>query len=130
MNAAELALATGESGAQSYLDQVRTRAGLGSVTATVDNIIKERRVEFIGEGKRYFDLVRSGKAASVLKAGAGVVLQQKHEYNYDEKKWKGENVWGGKAVPERAQWTESKKYIPIPQSEIEAAKGSIVQNPY
>ncbi|WP_455636435.1 RagB/SusD family nutrient uptake outer membrane protein [Parabacteroides sp.] len=130
LNAAELALATGEAGAQSYLDQVRTRAGLGSVTATVDNIIKERRVEFIGEGKRYFDLVRSGKAASVLKAGAGVILQQKHEYNYDEKKWKGENVWGGKAVPERIQWTESKKYIPIPQSEIEAAKGSIVQNPY
>lgn len=61
LNAAELALAIGESGAQSYLDQVRTRAGLGSVTATVDNIIKERRVEFIGEGKRYFDLVRSAK---------------------------------------------------------------------
>lgn len=33
-------------------------------------------------------------------------------------------------VPERIQWTESKKYLPIPQDEIEAAKGTLKQNEY
>ena len=68
-------------------------------------------------------MVRSGKAAIVLKAGGGVVLQDKEKL-----------VWGGQAIPERTTWNENKKYIQIPQSEIEAtaSKGeefAIVQNP-
>jgi len=64
--------------AQTLLDAVRTRVGLGSKTATLDNIYEERRLELATEGHRWFDLVRTGKAASVLafkgfKAG-------KHEY--------------------------------------------------
>lgn len=128
LNAAELALATGNtSEAQGYFDKVRARAGLASKTVSADNILAERRVEFVGEGKRYFDLVRTGKAASVLKAGAGVVLTKKPEFANG--KFSGAE-WGGKAVPEREAWTESKKYLPIPQGEIEAAKGTLVQNPY
>lgn len=130
LNAAELALATGDGLAQDYFDLVRERAGVASIPVTVDNIINERRLEFVGEGKRYFDLVRSGKAATVLKAGAGVVLRTKRTYNFDKDQWEGENTWGGQAIPERVDWTENKKYIPIPQSEIEAAQGSITQNPY
>lgn len=130
LNAAELALATGDGLAQDYFDLVRERAGVASIPVTVDNIINERRLEFVGEGKRYFDLVRSGKAATVLKAGAGVVLRTKRTYNFDKNQWEGENTWGGQAIPERVDWTENKKYIPIPQSEIEAAQGSITQNPY
>ena len=120
LNAAELALATGDGLAQDYFDLVRERAGVASIPVTVDNIINERRLEFVGEGKRYFDLVRSGKAATVLKAGAGVVLRTKRTYNFDKNQWEGENTWGGQAIPERVDWTENKKYIPIPQSEIEA----------
>lgn len=130
LNAAELALATGDGLAQDYFDLVRERADVASIPVTVDNIINERRLEFVGEGKRYFDLVRSGKAATVLKAGAGVVLQTKRTYNSDKNQWEGQNTWGGQAIPERVGWTENKKYIPIPQSEIEAAQGSITQNPY
>lgn len=130
LNAAELALATGDGLAQDYFDLVRDRAGVASIPVTVDNIINERRLEFVGEGKRYFDLVRSGKAATVLKAGAGVLLRTKRTYNFDKNQWEGENTWGGQAIPERVDWTENKKYIPIPQSEIEAAQGSITQNPY
>ena len=130
LNAAELALATGDGLAQDYFDLVRESAGVASIPVTVDNIINERRLEFVGEGKRYFDLVRSGKAATVLKAGAGVVLRTKRTYNFDKNQWEGENTWGGQAIPERVDWTENKKYIPIPQSEIEAAQGSITQNPY
>ena len=41
---------------------VRNRAGLDDVSSgnsneIMNHIIKERRVEFMGEGKRYFDLV-------------------------------------------------------------------------
>ena len=130
LNAAELALATGDGLAQDYFDLVRERAGVASIPVTMDNIINERRLEFVGEGKRYFDLVRSGKAATVLKAGAGVLLRTKRTYNFDKNQWEGENTWGGQAIPERVDWTENKKYIPIPQSEIEAVQGSITQNPY
>jgi hypothetical protein len=118
LNAAELALRTGDGSAQGYLDQVRTRAGVSSVPATLDNILKERHLEFVGEGKRYFDLVRFGKAAEVLKPKGGKVLN------------KGTGQYDIDAIPERIQWTENKKYIPIPQSEIEAAKGTLLQNPY
>ena len=127
LNAAELALAIGDASAQDYFDQVRSRAGLPSKTVSIDNIIAERRVEFVGEGKRYFDLVRTGKAAATLKAGAGVVLQSKRTLNENGT---FEGTWGGTAIPEREGWTESKKYLPIPQSEIEAAHGTIIQNPY
>lgn len=104
LNAAELLLATGGSTttAQGYLDKVRVRAGLkkGSVTASIDKILTERRLEFVGEGKRYWDLIRSDKAASTLTAG---------EFR-------------------TVGWTVNKKYLPIPDSEISASEGKLVQN--
>jgi hypothetical protein len=144
LNAAELALETGNGKAQEYYDLVRRRAGLGSRTVSIDNLLDERRLEFVGEGKRYFDLVRTGKAASVLKAGAGVVQTVKGYYFEKDKDGKEVKdlehlrfqtpVWSGTAIPERQNWTENKKYIQIPQSEIEAtaSKGeefAIKQNP-
>lgn len=110
LNAAEL-LARGVSGtgsAQSYLDDVRERAGLtrGSLTATVDNILMERRREFVGEGKRYWDLIRSGKAASKLVPTSDIAEGNRTN-----------------------AWTENKKYLPIPQGEIDADSG-LTQNPY
>lgn len=52
--------------AQQYLDAVRARVGLPSIPATLDNIYNERRLELATEGHRFFDLVRTGKAATVL----------------------------------------------------------------
>ena len=52
--------------AQDYLDRVRARVGLPSVPATLDNIYLERRLELATEGHRWFDLVRTGKAATAL----------------------------------------------------------------
>ncbi|MDA9026226.1 RagB/SusD family nutrient uptake outer membrane protein [Flavobacteriaceae bacterium] len=59
--------------AQSYLNMVRTRAFGGdsnNVSASgselTDAIYYERRVELVGEGHRFFDLVRTGQAASEI----------------------------------------------------------------
>lgn len=103
LNAAELALATGDAAtALQYTNMIRQRAKLAPLTAvTLDDILKERRFEFVGEGKRYWDLVRTDKAASTLVPD---------EYGY------------------RTQsWTSNKKYIPIAIGELDSSP-NLVQN--
>lgn len=107
LNAAELIVRTNgdQALAYKYLNLVHHRAGLtDNLSANIDNIIAERRLEFVGEGKRYWDLVRTGKAATTLVPDA---------YGYRTN-----------------TWSESKKYLPIPLSEIDAAHGTITQNNY
>jgi len=102
LNAAELSVLLGQDGS-SYLQQVRDRAHCTDTGTSREDIIQERHKEFVGEGKRYWDLVRSGLAPTVLTAA-------NHEYR-------------------QTDWTESKKYWPIPQSECDKDP-NIVQNNY
>ncbi len=67
---AEALMVTGNKDeAVKYVNQVRARVDLPSVTAAeldIDRILLERRLELTFEGHRYFDLVRTGKAIDVL----------------------------------------------------------------
>jgi tetratricopeptide (TPR) repeat protein len=67
-----------------YLNQVRSRAGLTPATssdqATLRNIIlHERRVELAFENHRWFDLLRTGQAISVMNA-FGILQKMKYAY--------------------------------------------------
>ncbi len=58
-------------GAAATLNLIRTRAGLANTTATAQSDLRtaidlERRFELVGEGHRWFDLLRSGNAVSVM----------------------------------------------------------------
>ncbi|MDB2697534.1 RagB/SusD family nutrient uptake outer membrane protein, partial [Crocinitomicaceae bacterium] len=53
--------------AQTYLNIVRERAGMPTLTiSSVNDIWNERRLELSCEGHRFFDLVRTGEAASKI----------------------------------------------------------------
>lgn len=52
--------------AQALLNAVRSRVGLPSIPVSMDAIMAERRLELAGEGHRWFDLVRTGRATAKL----------------------------------------------------------------
>jgi hypothetical protein len=64
----------GETQARLYLNKVRNRVSLpdknSSGTALFNDIINERRLELAMEGHRFWDMVRTGKAAAAF-AGKG-----------------------------------------------------------
>lgn len=95
--------------AQNCLDQIRERAfgSANSIPATAENIKQERRREFLGEGMRFWDLVRWGDAERVLT----------------------ENI---PAYNSNRTFQDWMKYLPIPEGEMEKTKGTgefeLVQN--
>lgn len=68
LNAAELIVrGAGTGNAKEYLNRVRNHCGLkGRSGTSMDNIIKERHLEFVGEGKRYWDLIRTRKRSVLV----------------------------------------------------------------
>ena len=62
--AAEAHFQTGNVGvASGFVNEIRTRAGMPSITvSTLQDIWTERRLELACEGHRFFDLVRTNQA--------------------------------------------------------------------
>lgn len=91
------------------LNRVRERAGLDPISVTSKAAFdlaldRERRVEFAGEGRQWFDLVRRGRAVPVM------------------------NAWF-QATNQDIQIDEHDLLYPIPQSEIDIFPGLYQQNP-
>lgn len=115
-----MAAELGSSNAQSYFDMVRTRAGLASINATHDNIMKERAVEFAFEGIRYWDLMRQANGgeinavADAVAAAAGPVTNG------------GVN---GRVDYEKSKILATRGLSQIPNDQIVLSNGVLKQNP-
>ncbi len=108
-----MAAELGAPNAQTYFDDVRSRAGLGSKPVNLDNIKAERRHEFAFEGLRYFDLLRWGIAKESIEAANGLAITNagvETTYNVTFP-----SATGG--------------FLPIPQSEITLSNGVLEQTP-
>lgn len=109
-----MAAELGSTSAQSYLDQVRTRAGLTSVTANQANILAERRFEFAFEGIRYWDLLRQG-----LTTAANTIAQT-------------QTVLSGGASDQititASQIIKTRGFMQIPYTQITLSNGVLIQN--
>ncbi len=97
----ELGGASNQTNATTWVNMIRTRAGLSAITFTSQAqmraaIKQERKIEFAMEGERFFDLVRWGDAVTVLGPSG---------------------------------YTPCHKYFPLPQTAIDFAGGVLVQNP-
>jgi hypothetical protein len=101
---AEAAIQIGNTGAASAdLALVRTRAKLGTIAPTLENVWHERRVELAEEHDRFFDIVRQD-AVQPGRANAAFTAHGK-------------------------TWTPTAALFPIPQAQIDLSNGRLKQNP-
>lgn len=104
-----MAAELGASDAQNYFDQVRQRAygdDFEQIPPTKENIIEERRLEFAGEGHRYWDLLRLGLDE------AQQIINEREQVD----------------IPINFR-TERQGILPIPNSEISLSDRTLEQNP-
>ena len=112
-----MAAELGSLNAQKYFDDVRKRAfGSNFVQIAVNqaNIMNERRLEFAGEGIRYWDLLRQGVSTAASTIAESVTLQN-----------------GGVNTTKTitaAKVNETKGLSQIPYSQITLSNGTLKQN--
>lgn len=95
--------------ADAAVNKVRVRATLAPVAnVTIDDLLEERRREFYGEGKRWHDMVRSGKIIDIMNAWITADDATNHRIN-----------------PMTANFI----IYPLPLSEINIVPGLYTQNP-
>lgn len=111
--------------AYDIVTEIRNRAGLTVALAVPESeedalkmVLDERVCEFVGEGKRWFDILRVAKRD-----------------NYKYKKYLLDVLLDGIAAKDRPIWNSKLSnvksyYLPIHEQEIENGKGILVQNPY
>jgi hypothetical protein len=112
-----MAAELGSPNAQKYFDDVRNRAYGGSApskTVNQANIMAERRLEFAGEGIRYWDLLRQGVSVAAAAIAETVTLQN-----------------GGVNATKTilaAKITETKGLAQVPTSQITLSNNVLKQN--
>ena len=108
----------GPGAGDAHLNAVRSRAGLPDATASLENIQRERRHELMGEGFRYFDLLRwSGQ-----------------DLDYAISAFNAATNFNVLNVGEEATYTvnfrpETGGFLPIPRTEILLSEGVLEQTP-
>lgn len=101
------------------INQVRRRAGLNDIAAySLDALKAERRHELAFEGLRYFDLIRWGDCKKAFD-DLGTIKVADGAFAPDG------SYPNDYAVTE---WTEDKKFIQIPESQIRLSAGVLIQN--
>jgi starch-binding outer membrane protein, SusD/RagB family len=112
-----MAAELGSANAQEYFNMVRQRAygnNYSEIAATKENILKERRLEFVGEGLRFWDLLRQGVNAAAAAIAETVTLEN-----------------GGVATPKTISATkiiETKGLQQIPTDQINLSNNVLKQN--
>ncbi len=99
---------------QEYLDRVRARVGLESVPATMENILRERRLELSLEGIRLYDVLRQG------------VSDATQEFTHSG--IRGPNYEGDQQIFDVTFAPATRGFLPIPQTEIDLMEGAFTQN--
>jgi starch-binding outer membrane protein, SusD/RagB family len=112
-----MAAELGSANAQKYFDDVRKRAygaNFVQIPVTQANIMNERRLEFAGEGIRYWDLLRQGINVAASTIAESVTL-------------KNGGVNTTKTIS-ASKITETKGLVQIPYSQITLSNGVLKQN--
>jgi len=113
-----MAAELGSSNAQAYLDAVRKRAGLSTgVAPTKANILAERQLEFVGEGIRYWDLLRQG-----LNTAASTIA------NNTTLSYLKDGTTPPTAAQLQANIIATRGFQQIPNDQITLSSGVLVQN--
>ncbi len=104
---------SGAGAGDAEINAVRARVGLPALSgADKDDLIRERRLELAGEGRRHFDLVRWDKIDWVDLETLYSLQVSAHPADYGRKKF-----------------TAPKNYFfPLPQQEIDKSNGVLIQN--
>lgn len=108
-----MAAELGSANAQEYLDRVRGRVGLTSVPATLENILRERRLELSLEGLRYYDVIRRGMTYASQELTHSV---------------RGANYIGDQQIFAVTFNAATRGFLPIPQAEVDLSGGVFTQN--
>ena len=115
-----MAAELGSPNAQSYMDQVRARAGLASVPVNKANIMEERKLEFAMEGLRYWDLMRLAEGGDVTALADAIMASNNQKV-----------LNGGldaNVTYDRAKILATRGLSQIPQTQITLSNGLLKQN--
>ncbi len=111
LNAAELSAKLGNGKAADYLTALRSARGVSYTGSSLQDIIDEAGREFVGEGKRFFIIVRNdgedGISAENILVGAANDNSGKYTYTAEQ-------------LAQNGRFLMSKKYLAIPQEELSA----------